>query len=536
MRGMAISRWPLVVLIGTSLLATAVPAVAASTPAVSGPIECATDSVSVALRLPHVTVDSATPVTSGSFTPPGQPTITGLPAFCDVAMTQTDPAGNPISIEVWLPRNWNGRFQGIGGGGWFCGISYRAIAPTAPGLATGLLAGYATASTDCGHPLATASFALNPDGTLNRPLITDFASTGIHDMTVDGQALTTAFYGNAPRFSYFYGCSTGGRQGLMEAQQYPADYDGIVSGAPAINWTRLTPAQLWPALVMNAGHDFLPACKEAAFTNAVIAACDGSDGVVDGVIGDPSACHWNPHALVGTNTPCGAITATDADVIEKIWRGPETLRGTPLWFGLEPGTNLGVLAGTATVNGVTTAVPFVIATDWLGIFLQRNPNWDWRTLTYREFDTLFARSVAEFSRTIATDDPNLSAFARQGGKILIWHCLADPLIFPQGTIDYYRAVQQTSDGTAGSFARLFLAPGASHCVSDAGPAPTDPLAAVVSWVEHGRAPASIPAALVDPATGGVVQTRPLCAYPLVARYNGHGSTNDAANFTCARHF
>jgi Tannase and feruloyl esterase len=528
-------RWLLIAVIGTSLFATAVPA-AASTPPVSGPIGCATDTVASALRLPGVTVDSAIPVTSGSFTPPGQPTITGLPAFCDVVMTQTDPAGNPINIEVWLPRNWNGRFQGIGGAGYFCGILYPAFSPTIPGLASGMRAGYATASTDCGHPLPTASFALKPDGTLNQPLITDFASTGIHDMTVDGKALTAAFYRNAPRYAYFYGCSTGGRQGLMEAQRYPADYNGIVSGAPAINWTRFTPAQVWPPLVMNASDDFLPACKETAFTNAVIAACDGLDGVVDGVISDPSACHWDPHTLVGTNTPCGVITATDADVIEKIWQGPETVRGTHLWFGLEPGADLSGLAGTATVNGVTTAVPLSIATDWLGTFLQRDPNWNWQTLTYGEFDRLFAQSVSEFSSTIATDDPNLTAFARHGGKVLIWHGLADPLIFPQGTIDYYQAVQRISGGTADSFARLFLAPGASHCASGAGPEPTDPLAAVVSWVEHGRAPASIPAALIDPATGSVVETRPLCAYPLVARYNGHGSTTDAANFTCARHF
>jgi feruloyl esterase len=373
-------------------------------------------------------------------------------------------------------------------------------------------------------------------GSVHWPIITDFASVGIHDMSVDGKALTTAFYRGAPTYSYFNGCSTGGREALMEAQRYPADYNGIVAGAPAINWTKFIPAEIWPALVMNASHDFLPSCKEAAFTNAVVAACDGLDGVVDGVISDPADCHWNPHTLVGTETPCGTITATDADIVAKIWQGPETGRGTRLWFGLEPGADLSGLGATTTTNGVTTANPFPISAAWLGTFLQQNPTWDWRTLTYRQFDALFAQSVAEFSSTIATDDPNLTAFQRDGGKLLIWHGLNDQLIFPQGSIDYYQRVEQANGGAAqtDSFARLFLAPGAAHCTSAAGPAPTDPLAAVVSWVEHGTAPTSIPAALVDPTTGAVTRTRILCAYPLAAHYTGHGSTNDAANFTCVR--
>lgn len=516
-----------VTLLGATLTATATPASAA------GPVDCATDAVAAALRLPDVVVTSATPVTSGTFTPTGQPAITGLPVFCDVDLVHSDPAGGPINVEVWLPRNWNGRFEGVGGSGYFCGIIFNALTPTAPGLATGVRAGYATASTDCGHPFPDASFALNPDDTLNRPLITDYASAGVHDMTVDGKALTAAFYRHGPRFSYFYGCSTGGRQGLMEAQRYPSDYNGIVAGAPAINFTAMVPAELWPALVMKASGDPLPLCEETAFTDAVIAACDGLDGVRDGVIGDPADCHWDPHSLVGTETPCGVITATDADVIQRIWQGPTSTRGTHLWFGLEPGSDLSSLAGTVTVNGATTIVPFTVAVEWLGTFVLRDPGFDWHTLTFRRFDELFAQSVAEFSPTIATNDPNLSAFARAGGKVLIWHGLADPQIFPQGTISYYQAVQRDTRDTA-SFARLFLAPGASHCVSGAGPEPDDPLAAVVAWVEHHQAPDALPATLTDPATGAVVRTRTLCAFPLVARYTGHRRTDDAANFTCSR--
>jgi len=542
------SRLALAALPVAALAAALLPAAAASaaqsstaTTTVSAS-RCDTSYLTSALHLTHVTVDSAAPVTTGSYTPPGTTTpITGLPDFCNVALTQTDSAGNPIHIAVWLPAKWNGRFQGIGGGGYSCGISYAGTGGPTASLQEAVDSGYAGASTDCGVPPAdgaTGSWALTSSGHLNWPLITDFASAGIHDMTVAGQAVTRVFYPGQLRDSYFFGCSTGGREGLMEAQRYPADYNGIVSGAPAINWTRFIPAEIWPALVMNQMHDALPTCKEDAFTAAVVKACDARDGVTDGIISDPAGCHWNADHLIGVKTPCGTITATDAAVMNRIWQGPVTAGGRPLWYGLERGASLAGLAATTTANGVTTASPFPITASWLGTWLQQNPDWNWQTLTYAQFGQLFAQSVREFSATIATDNPDLSAFRNHGGKILIWHGLADQLIFPQGTIQYYQRVQNTMGGAAStdSFARLFLAPGAQHCASAAGPAPADPLAAVVKWVEHGQAPHSILATVADPATGAVILSRPLCAYPLVARYNGHGSTTQARNFTCAPTF
>jgi feruloyl esterase len=474
-------------------------------------------------------VASATPQTSGRYLVPGTTTtLTGLPAFCAVALTEADGHGNTINITAWLPSNWNGRFEGVGGGGYSCGISY-------PALGTAIQAGYASASTDCGNQQSDGSFALNSSGQLNWPLITDFASLGIHDMSVTGKAVTAAFYASKPRYSYFNGCSTGGREGLMEAQRYPADYNGIVSGAPAINWTRFIPAEIWPELVMKESGDYLPTCKEDAFTAAVVKACDPQDGVTDGIISDPADCHWNPATLIGVVTPCGTITATDAAVVAKIWEGPVSTRGSKLWYGLEPGASFSGLAATTTVNGVTGPAPFSISATWLGTWLQKNPSWNWQTLTYGQFDRLFQQSVQEFSGVIATDNPDLSQFKKDGGKILIWHGLADQLIFPQGTINYYQRVQQAMGGAqrTNSFARLFLAPGAQHCASAAGPAPANPLAAVVGWVEHGHAPTSILATITDPTTGAVTLSRPLCAYPLTAHYTGHGSTRVASSFVCA---
>ena len=352
-------------------------------------------------------------------------------------------------------------------------------------------------------------------------------------MTVVGKAVTTAYYPSPLRYSYFNGCSTGGREGLVEAQQYPADYNGIVAGAPAINWTQFIPAEIWPQLVMNRTGDFLPGCKEVAFTDAVVKAC----GDAGGVITSPSACHWNADRLIGDVTPCGVITRQDATVMNMIWRGPVNADGKPLWYGPERGTSLTGLAATSTINGVTTGQPFPIPVSWLGTWLQRDPSWDWQTLTYAQFTRLYHQSVSEFSATFAANDPDLSAFRQHGGKIIIWHGLADQLIFPQGTIRYYQQVQRTMGGAAAtnSFARLFLAPGAQHCASAAGPAPApgQPLAALVRWVEKGQAPRTIPGALTNPVTGAATPSRPLCLYPLVARYTGHGPATAASSYACA---
>lgn len=505
----------------------AIPATSAQAATGSAP-SCDPSTISAELHLSGATVTAATLNTTGSFTAPGTTRpIIGLPSFCDVSLVQTDQAGNHINVEIWLPSPWNGDFQGVGGGGYSCGVTWTA-------LATAIRQRYAAASTDCGHSDTTGAFALNPDDTLDNPLIVDFASAGIHDMTVDGKAVTTAYYAHRSQYTFFNGCSTGGREGLMEAQRFPADYNGIVSGAPAINWTKFIPSEIWPELVMQQSNDFLPTCKENAFTESVIKACDADDGVTDGVIGDPSECHWNPMSLVGLRTPCGTITRTDAEVVSKIWQGPVSTAGKQLWFGLEPGASFAGLAGTTTTSGVTTGAPFGIADVWLGDWLQRNPSFDWHTLTFQRFDQLFARSVAEFSDVIATDNPDLSAFRKAGGKIVIWHGLADQLIFPNGTINYYQRVQQAMGGAAKTdqFARLFLAPGAVHCGSGAGPAPSDPLGALVSWVAKGTVPTQLAADVTDAGTGVTTQSRILCSYPATARYTGHGSTNDAANFRC----
>jgi feruloyl esterase len=480
------------------------------------------------LALPDTTVNSATAVAATST----------LPAYCAVQLTVNNPpSGDAVHVGVFMPTSsWNGRFEGIGGGGFITGFPAAPCSPFQQPCP--LQQGYASAATDGGHTVFDGSFALNPDGTLNWQLIDDFSFLGIHEMTVTAKSVIAAFFGTGPRFSYFNGCSTGGRQGLMEAQRYPTDYNGIADGAPAINWTKFIPAELWGELEMNLSHDFIPQCKFAAANAAVIAACDGLDGVVDGIISDWQQCHFDARKLVGTVTPCGTITATDADLINRIWQGPRDANGNFLWFGLLPGASFSGLDNTVTApSGTTTPAAFPISVQWFQDWLAQNPKLNWQTITFDQFLEFFQQSISEFGFPIATDDPNLTGFRDAGGKIVIWHGAADQLIFPSGTVDYYNRVVHTMGGAerTNRFARLFVAPGAQHCASAAGPAPDDPLGAVVNWVEHHQAPDELLGTKRD-ASGNVVMTRPICVFPLVARFKGHGSVNDASNFVCSKSF
>ena len=451
------------------------------------------------------------------------------PDVCRVTAVSTHPPmGDTVRIWVAIPvANWNGRFLGTGGGGFSGGSAAGVMQPAA--------AGYAAGATDTGHEGGSGSFALDANGRLNWQSIRNNAHVGIHEMTVTGKALTQALYGVAPRYSYFNGCSTGGRQGLMEAQRYPQDYNGVVSGAPAINWNRFHVQHLWGPVVMNAANSPVPACKLTAATTAVIAACDAIDGVKDGVIEDPKRCTFDPKALVGASAgECGSLTAADADVIRKLWEGPRREDGSFLWYGLPRGADLNALW---TSRGTPLRPqPFGISMDWFRYFLTQDPTFDGNTVTPAAFERLWDQSVEQYGVVIGTDNPDLTAFRERGGKALVWHGWSDPLISAEGTVDYYTRVQRQMDGAkkTSEFIRLFMAPGVGHCGGGAGPAPTGLLEALQTWVEDGKAPDTLLATRRDPS--GATRTRPLCQYPQVARYKGSGSTDDAANFSCSNGF
>jgi len=508
--------------------------------------------------LPDTTIDAAVIDPGDGRTSPS----------CRVTATVSHPpAGDQIKVFIGLPvEGWNGRFQGVGGGGFSGGSANGVRAP--------LAAGYAAGSTDTGHDGGSGSFALDAHGRLNWHAVRDNAYLGIHEMTVTGKALTEEFYGKAPRYAYFNGCSTGGRQGLSEAQRYPEDYHGILSGAPAINWPKLHVEQLWGPLVMLEAKNFVPQCKLDAATAAAVEACDTIDGVNDSVLEDPRRCTYDPKALVawrprgrgllGTSPKaCDTITEADAAVIGRIWEGPKRKDGSFLWYGLPRGAGFAL---SATGGTPLTARPLGITLDWFRYFLTQNPQWDWTTLTHASYEQLWDQSVEQFGAVFGTDNPNLSAFRDRGGKLVLWHGWADPLIYAEGTIDYYTRVQQQMGGpqkepaaatprkepaaratpskepaaratpsTTSAFVRLFMAPGVGHCGGGTGPAPRNPFDSLVAWVEQGDAPETLGAVRRDEG-GKIVRSRPLCQYPLVARYKGRGSTDDASSFECKASF
>ena len=423
--------------------------------------------------------------------------------------------------------NWNGRFLGTGGGGFSGGSANGVVAPA--------VAGYAAGATDTGHEGGSGSFALEANGRLNWQAIRNNAHVGIHEMTVTGKALTQALYGVAPRYSYFNGCSTGGRQGLMEAQRYPQDYNGIVSGAPAINWNRFHIQHLWGPVVMNASANPVPACKLSAATAAAIAACDGVDGVKDGVIEDPNRCTFDPKALVGTSAgECGTFTEADANVVRKLWEGPRRADGTFLWHGLPRGADLNSLW---TNRGTPLRPqPFQISMDWFRYFLTQDPKFDGNAVTPDAYERFWDQSVEQYGLVFGTDNPDLAAFRDGGGKTIVWHGWADQLITAEGTVDYYTRVQQQMGGAkkTAEFIRLFMAPDVGHCGGGAGPAPSGQLEALLAWVEDGKAPETLLATRRDQS--GATRSRPLCQYPQVAKYKGRGSTDDASSFSCGNGF
>jgi pimeloyl-ACP methyl ester carboxylesterase len=461
------------------------------------------------VSLPNTTIESVT--------------IDPADGACRVtAIVTHPPAKDRVKVWIALPmKNWNGRFQGNGGGGFSGGSPDSLRAPAAQGFATG--------ATDAGHEGGSGSFILHESGRLNWQEFRDFAYLGIHDMTVVGKALARAFYGKAPRYCYFVGSSTGGRQGLMEAQRFPEDYDGIISRCPAVNWQYLVAATMWPQAVMLEAKHFVPKAKFDAVTAAVVAACDATDGVVDGVIDDPIHCTWDPKAFVGTKVGDDTFTEADADIVRKIWDGPRGRDGTPLWYGLPRGASL--LTVAATEGTPLTGKPYGPGLDRVRYLLAQNAKYDWTTLTRDQLELFTSQCVELYGPTIGSDNPDLTRFQKHGGKVIILHGMADQILPPQGTISYYERVQQYMGGPkkTGEFARLFLVPGVDHGFRGAGPSPTGLMTAILDWVEAGKAPDRLMSETRDKA-GNVTRSRPLFPYPRFAKYSGHGSTDDSANF------
>ncbi|KAL1895414.1 hypothetical protein Sste5346_005220 [Sporothrix stenoceras] len=508
-------------------------------------------------------------------------------SFCDVNVTLTHgTAGDKVRVQVWLPLDateWNGRFQATGGSGFEAGLFAAALGPA-------VADGYAAASTDAGVGI-TGSFPVqaNTTSALTNQLLVNFASLSVHEMAIVGKALVQQLYGTAPVKSYFTGCSTGGRQGYMEAQRYPTDFDGILSASPAINWDRLLAAMLWPFSAIqqqfpqgagtNGTSAVVPQCVLDAFQGGVVSACDAEDGVKDGIVTQPGACNFDPATLVGKGIACSAaqggggnatsvaITAAHAAVFSKILAGPADPNGQSLWYGLLPGATPDLLASTSQAG----TAPFSLAATWLNNFVLalNDPRSNFSSpastlqltrsarhrLAKKSTDTtalanvqaytnIFQQSQSMFDVVIGTDNPDLREFQAAGGKLLSWHGLTDQLVFPNGTLDYIQRTMDLLDaGAVDDFFRVFVAPGVQHCGGGPGAAPSNPLMQLVQWVENGTAPDTLPAVKFTAAAGlnstasannttPAVITRNLCRYPQMMVYSGNGDGSQADSWTC----
>ena len=470
------------------------------------------------LALKDAAITKAEVVAAGAFVPPGGGPQRGpnpyraLGEFCRVAATLTPTSDSDIKIEVWLPGStaWNGKYQAVGNGGWAGVISYSAMAEA-------LQAGYATASTDTGHVGGRGTFALG-----HPEKLVDFAWRSEHEMTAKARKVIATFYGTAPKFSYWNGCSTGGRQGLKAAQMFPEDYDGIIAGAPA----NRTAISLWIAdAVLKDPARYIPPAKYPAIHQAALAACDAGDGLKDGLIDDPRQCRFDPAVLLckqGDGPSC--LTAPQVAAAKQIYSNainPRTKH--ELFASLVPGTELawGVQAeGPEPSANIYDQYRYVVFKD---------PNWDWKTF---DFDKDVAKGDLPEHLIMNATDPNMKPFFSRGGKMILYHGWSDSNVPAVNTIKYYDQVVAHMGGASKAMehVRLFMAPGMGHCRGGEGPDTFDKVKALENWVERGQAPARFEAS--HSTNGRVDRTRPLCAYPQVARYSGSGSIDDAANFVC----
>ena len=475
------------------------------------------------IALPDTTVTTAELVPAGAFVPPGaagappgqpSPSYAGLPAFCRLAATVSPVPDSAIKLEVWLPaEGWNGKFVAVGNGGFAGAIFHFAMVEP-------LLRGYAVAATDTGHEggAADASFAVG-----HPEKLVDFGWRAVHEMTVKSKAIVAAHYAAPARRSYWLGCSSGGRQGLKEAQRFPEDYDGISAGAPANNWVPLMAHSAKIQRLMTDPEGGLAPPQLGLLKEAAIAACDARDGVTDRVVEEPQACGFDPAALqCATDAAPSCLTPRQVETARSIYAGVvDTRTGETIFPGPTPASEPAWFAYTPSA--------FPIGANYWRDHVFGDPNWDLATL---DFTADVARARSMDTADVTTTDPDLKDFVARGGKLLLWHGWTDGLISAQNSIDYYQDVLATTGAeTVKDSVRLFMVPGVDHCSGGEGTFVMDALGVIDAWVEGGEAPERIVAS--RPLPDGAQRTRPLCPYPQVARYRGAGSTDDAANFQCA---
>jgi hypothetical protein len=480
------------------------------------------------LVLPNTTITLAQTVPPGAFTPPSSmaPWLAGdpsffkrLPAFCRVTADAKPSADSDIKIEVWMPATgWNGKFRGEGNGGFAGEIDYRS-------LGVAIAQGYASAATDTGHAAGgtDASWALG-----HPEKIVDFAYRAIHVMTLTGKATVKAFYGDAPKRSYFASCSNGGRQALMEAQRFPDDYDGILAGAPANYWTHLLASALWNAQATTLdAASYIPSSKIPAIARAVNAACDAKDGVTDGILNDPRQCHFDPASLLCKESDSDScLTQPQVTAMKKLYEGPHDSKGQAIFPGYLPGGEDGGGGWPLWITGQAPgkSLLFAFGGGYFSNMVYEQADWNYKEAN---LDEAVAASDRKFANVLNATETNLKPFESHGGKLIIYHGWNDAAISALNSINYYENVgSKMGRADRGSFVRLFMVPGMQHCSGGPGPdifgqsgfSPVnDPqhniYLALEQWVENGTAPSTV---IATKQNGGasaaeVKETRPSAA-------------------------
>ncbi len=439
------------------------------------------------------------------------PASNGLPPNCDVKAVIRPEKGSEIGVVYRLPQEWNGKLLALGGGGWMGNVALDTARD-------GLNRGYATLQTDAGHANGTgfdaSPWALNADGSANQPKLTDFSYRAIHLMTERGKQLIAAYYGKRANRSYYQGCSTGGRMGLMEVQRYPDDFDGVIAGAPVYTLQTQTSQQLRTVAFEQPGARLSPG-QLATLHAAVLGACDAKDGAADGVLRDPRACDFDPAVLQCAAGQSGDSCLSTAQVaaVRRVYAGEKTSKGTTASYPLEKGGESGwarfVPSTSAGDPGTNSGGMYALRGPLLG-----NPSFDLTKFAADDVTTVRASWLAS---VYEAKNPDISAFTKHGGKLLMYHGFSDPGPGPRATIEYFQAALQKTRQAQGA-TRLFLAPGMGHCSGGDGPDRIDWLGALEGWVEKGAAPQELPATKANSSLAWKV-----CAYPKLPTGNGDGS-------------
>jgi hypothetical protein len=469
-----------------------------------------------------------------------------VPPSCRITAISTPTPDSRINIEIWMPLDrWNGRFQGIGNGGFAGSIDTLTLA-----LVLGK--GYVGAATDTGHESSDrdGSWAL---GHIEK--LRDYGYRAIHETAVLSKVLIAAVYGKPATHSYFVGGSNGGREGLMEAQRFPEDYDGIIAGCPALDPTDTIPLWAWTQqrLLEDPGA-YIPANKLDAVAAAVVAKCDAQDGVRDGILDNPAACQFDPAVLACRGTESErCLTAPQVQALHQIYSGPpQSVATDPLW-GFQPGGELGGLGWKDWLTGARPeeSIEYHYSLEFYRYMVYDDPQWTLSQFQLARDRDAVRRRLGPIMDATSAD---LTKFKARGGKLILFHGWNDPALPAAMTPDYYRRVQeQMGPEQSSDFVRLYMVPGMQHCFGGPGPnafgqvppaGDADPRhnisAALEHWVETGKPPSEIIAAkyendlkaLIAPDSSQPLRTRPICAYPQVARWTGTGSTDIAENFTC----